>query len=44
MWQVLAEDGTEPIVIEIKRDGGTNIMRTGSYWGKINGVWDVVGN
>ncbi len=44
VWQVFAEDGTEPIVIEIKRDGGTNIMRTGSYWGKINGAWDVVGN
>lgn len=44
VWQVLAEDGTEPIVIEIKRDGGTNIMRTGSFWGKVNGVWDVVGN
>lgn len=44
VWQVLAEDGTEPIVIEIKRDGGTNTMRTGAYWAKINGVWDVVGN
>lgn len=44
VWQVFAEDGTEPIVIEIKRDGGTNIMRTGAYWGKVNGVWDVVGN
>ncbi len=44
VWQVLTEDGTEPIVIEIKRDGGTNIMRTGSFWAKIDGVWDVVGN
>ena len=44
IWQIFDENGDAPIVIEIKRDGGTNIMRTGAYWGKINGVWNVVGN
>lgn len=44
VWQVFADGGEAPIVIEIKRDGGTNTMRTGAYWAKINGVWDVVGN
>lgn len=44
VWQVFAKDGEAPIVIEIKRDGGTNTMRTGAYWAKVSGVWDVVGN
>ena len=44
IWQIFDENGDAPNVIEIKRDGGTNIMRTGAYWGKINGVWNVVGN
>lgn len=44
IWQVLTEGGESPIVIEIKMNGGTNTMRTGAYWAKVDGAWNVVGN
>ena len=44
VWQVLADGGEAPIVIDIKMNGGTNTMRTGAYWAKVDGAWSIVSN
>ncbi len=44
VWLVFAEGGESPIVIDIEMNGGTNTMRTGAYWAKVDGEWSVVGN
>ncbi len=44
VWQVLTDSGESPIVIDIKMNGGTNTMRTGAYWAKLDGEWTIVSN
>ena len=44
VWLVMAEGGESPIVIDIEMNGGTNTMRTGAYWAKVDGEWTVVSN
>ena len=44
VWLVFAEGGESPIVIDIEMNGGTNTMRTGAYWAKVDGEWSAVGN